>query len=181
MFRLLNTSASGFISMQEFYCIYDVLDMKWKLRDRNQYWFTRARSQFVASAASQVHRLVTSNFFEYFICEFIISFPVIPPESMDLTGRHIFEKIAGVIIFTSGILVLVKTAALSKNLTNPLELFASWESYVFVSSTHFPALSISLIFTLNPTDFDCSLRFGSLFENIRPRYPALFRIRLEHV
>lgn len=106
MFRLLNTSASGFISMQEFYCIYDVLDMKWKLRDRNQYWFTRARSQFVASAASQVHRLVTSNFFEYFIC---------------------------VIIFTSGILVLVKTAALSKNLTNPLELFASWESYVFVS------------------------------------------------
>ena len=90
MFRLLNTSASGFISMQEFYCIYDVLDMKWKLRDRNQYWFTRARSQFVASAASQVHRLVTSNFFEYFICEFIISFPVIPPESMDLTGRHIF-------------------------------------------------------------------------------------------
>ena len=92
-----------------------------------------------------------------------------------------FWKIAGVIIFTSGILVLVKTAALSKNLTNPLELFASWESYVFVSSTHFPALSISLIFTLNPTDFDCSLRFGSLFENIRPRYPALFRIRLEHV
>jgi len=77
MFRLLNTSGSGFISLQEFYSIYDVLNMKWKIRDRNQYWFTRIRSQFVASAARQVNRLITWNVFEYFICKLLLEFTIV--------------------------------------------------------------------------------------------------------
>ena len=72
MFRLLNTSASGFINLQEFYSVYDVLNMKWKIRDRNEYWFTRVRSQYLASAARQVNRLVTWKMFEYFICELFL-------------------------------------------------------------------------------------------------------------
>lgn len=52
-----------------------------------------------------------------------------------LIQQRIFE-IVGVIIFSSGILVLIKTAALSKNLSNPLQLFASWESYTFVTSDY---------------------------------------------
>jgi len=106
MFRLLNPSASGFIDVEEFYNIYDALNMKWKVRDRNHYWFTNIRSQWVSAAARQVNRLVTWNVFEYFIC---------------------------LIIFLSGILILIRTAALSKNLSNPLELGATWESFAFVA------------------------------------------------
>ena len=73
MFRLLNPSASGFIDVEEFYNIYDALNMKWKVRDRNHYWFTNIRSQWVSAAARQVNRLVTWNVFEYFICKSMTS------------------------------------------------------------------------------------------------------------
>jgi hypothetical protein len=69
MFRLLNTSESGIIDVNEFYYIYDVLDMKWRVRDEEPFWFSRLRSRTLASCAQQVHRLVTWNIFDYFVCE----------------------------------------------------------------------------------------------------------------
>ena len=70
MFRLLNTSHSGLIDVNEFYQIYDVLDMKWRVRDEEPFWFSRLRSRSLAAVAQQVHRLVTWNYFDYFVCEY---------------------------------------------------------------------------------------------------------------
>jgi hypothetical protein len=69
MFRLLNTSESGIIDVNEFYHIYDVLDTKWRVRDEEPFWFSRLRSPTLAYCAQQVHRLVTWNFFDYFVCK----------------------------------------------------------------------------------------------------------------
>lgn len=69
MFRLLNTSESGIIDVNEFYHIYDVLDMKWRVRDEEPFWFSRLRSRTLATCAQQIHRLVTWNIFDYFVCE----------------------------------------------------------------------------------------------------------------
>lgn len=69
MFRLINTSDSGMIDVNEFYHIYDVLDMKWRVRDEEPFWFSRLRSRTLATIAEQVHRLVTWNMFDYFVCK----------------------------------------------------------------------------------------------------------------
>lgn len=69
MFRLLNASDSGVINVKEFYNIYDVLDMKWRVREEEPFWFSRLRSRTLANVAEQVHRLVTWNIFDYFVCK----------------------------------------------------------------------------------------------------------------
>ncbi|KAK4010715.1 two pore calcium channel protein 1 [Daphnia magna] len=106
MFRLLNTSDSGIINLNEFYHIYDVLDMKWRIRNEEPFWFSRLRSRTLATMAQQVHRLVTWTFFDYFVC---------------------------LVIFLGGILILTRTAAISVHMSNPLELGVTWETYAFVS------------------------------------------------
>ncbi|XP_046456240.1 two pore calcium channel protein 1-like [Daphnia pulex] len=106
MFRLLNTSESGIIDVNEFYHIYDVLDTKWRVRDEEPFWFSRLRSPTLAYCAQQVHRLVTWNFFDYFV---------------------------SVVIFLGGILMLTRTAAISVHMSNPLELGVTWETYAYVS------------------------------------------------
>lgn len=72
MFRLLNTSGSGIISVHEFYHIYDVLDTRWRVRDEEPFWFSRLRSRNLALLAEKAHWLVTWNFFDYFVCKYFI-------------------------------------------------------------------------------------------------------------
>ena len=69
MFRLLNTSATGTIDLAEFYRIYDVLALKWTIRNDQPYWFSNLQPPLIASLANQIHRLVTWVVFEYFICK----------------------------------------------------------------------------------------------------------------
>lgn len=129
MFRLLNTSDSGIINLNEFYHIYDVLDMKWRIRNEEPFWFSRLRSRTLATMAQQVHRLVTWTFFDYFVCEsqwldFQLSL-IIP--------FYFRSSIEGLVIFLGGILILTRTAAISVHMSNPLELGVTWETYAFVS------------------------------------------------
>lgn len=67
MFRLLNVSDTGLIDQTEFYQIYDVLCLKWTERSEQPFWFLRFRSRYVVTVIHQLHRLVTSKIFDYFI------------------------------------------------------------------------------------------------------------------
>ena len=70
MFRLLNPTSTGVIELADFYRIYDVLALKWQTRSDQPYWFSNIDPPLIATLAKQTHRLVTSIFFEYFICNF---------------------------------------------------------------------------------------------------------------
>ena len=70
MFRLLNSSGTGVINLHEFYQIYDALDMHWRVKKEQPFWFSHVRSKPLAFVVNQVHRLVTWNIFDYFVCEF---------------------------------------------------------------------------------------------------------------
>ena len=69
MFRLLNSSGTGVIHLHEFYQIYDVLDMHWRVKEEQPYWFSRVQSKPLAFVVQQVHRFVTWNIFDYFVCK----------------------------------------------------------------------------------------------------------------
>lgn len=69
MFRLLNASGSGCVTLNEFYRVYDVVDMKWRKRENSPDWFDSCDLSIVSSLARQTYRLVTWKFFEYFVCE----------------------------------------------------------------------------------------------------------------
>lgn len=69
-FRSLNTSGNGCLSQSEFCHVYDVLDMKWKECEDSTDWFDRCEWPTIARLARHTHRLVTSTFFNYFVCKF---------------------------------------------------------------------------------------------------------------
>lgn len=71
MFCLLNTSGTGLIDQSEFYQVYDVLCLKWAVREEEPFWFHRLRSRHMAAVINQVHRLITWKIFDYFIGLFI--------------------------------------------------------------------------------------------------------------
>ena len=64
---------------------------------------------------------------------------------------NVLRIFVGLIIFLSGILILIRTAALSKNLSNPLELGATWESFAFVACK---LSSVIFDLTKDQEDFD---------------------------
>lgn len=83
MFRLLNTSSSGLISLNEFYHVYDVLGMKWRKREESPHWFDNCRSSIIASSARLTHRLVTWTVFDFFVCELFSNHVTIRKSSND--------------------------------------------------------------------------------------------------
>ena len=129
MFRLLNSSGTGVINLHEFYQIYDALDMHWRVKKEQPFWFSHVRSKPLAFVVNQVHRFVTWNIFDYFVCEFNLEIFCFLPFSLYLT----FLNFLAFVIFLGGILMLTRTASLSEHMSNPLELGVTWETYAFVS------------------------------------------------
>ncbi|XP_071790581.1 two pore channel protein 1-like isoform X1 [Asterias amurensis] len=66
-FKTLNTTDTELLSMSEFQDIYDVVQLRWKLkRDDNKVWFDALMSPF-NKPFKLLHRFVTGDIFNYFI------------------------------------------------------------------------------------------------------------------
>ncbi|XP_077995926.1 two pore calcium channel protein 1-like [Glandiceps talaboti] len=65
-FKALNTHETELLSLQEFTKIYEMSELKWKVKTDNAHWFDRLpRVPYVLLKCT--HKMVTSKLFEYFI------------------------------------------------------------------------------------------------------------------
>lgn len=92
-----------------------------------------------------------------------------------------FSHSAAVVILLGGILMLTRTAALSKHLANPLELSVTWEAYAFVSCKQFKVKYLLLIRYFNIYLFILfnSLCLRSQLENVGSWIQSLFYFGVE--
>ena len=66
MFKMLNQSKSGFLSLEEFYNIYDVVEYRWQPQKEPRPYYEDCKMPFSAMSAA-INALVRSNAFNYSI------------------------------------------------------------------------------------------------------------------
>lgn len=72
MFKLMNKSKTGTLSMAEFYGIYDAIDYDWRPNKAPRFYYDHCKKPFSVMTAA-VHMLVKSKAFDYTIYMLIIS------------------------------------------------------------------------------------------------------------
>ena len=67
MFKTLDTNRSGFITLDEFYDVYDVFELKWELKSIGTEWFSAIDNKWCKTFLRFVHKLVVHKWFHIFV------------------------------------------------------------------------------------------------------------------
>ena len=73
VFKLLNQSGSGQISLDEFYEVYDATLFRWNVPRLEKDWFSDLWRP-VRDVLKTVQKAVTSKWFEYTVCKLFLAF-----------------------------------------------------------------------------------------------------------
>lgn len=104
IFKLLNTSKSGYLSVDEFYDIYDACLYTWNVGRPQTEWYHNMRQPFRRILAA-INRMVVSSLFEYIVC---------------------------VAVLSNGIILIVQTSVMSSANDTSSSIYAPWVNYFFV-------------------------------------------------
>lgn len=67
MFKTLDSNRSGFISLDDFYGIYEVSELNWELKPKKGQWFADIRAKRLLTLFKAVHKLVDHKIFHFFV------------------------------------------------------------------------------------------------------------------
>jgi len=104
MFKLLNKSKTGTLTMEEFFGVYDAVDYKWKPNKAPKFYYEQCKKPF-SMVAGAIYMLVKSKAFDYTIYMLIIS---------------------------NGVLLIIQTSLLEKT-NEPQLIYTGAVSYAFIS------------------------------------------------
>lgn len=105
IFKTLNKSNSGYLNQDEFLEVYDACRYKWTLGRALTEWYADMKPAF-RRCMSFIKEVVTSNWFEYTICFFVL---------------------------TNGIILVVQTSLMSSPKDNAESIYMPWVTYFFVA------------------------------------------------
>jgi two pore calcium channel protein 1 len=71
MFKELNASGSGSLSLEEFYSVYDAAMLKWEAQFSQTPWFHTTWTP-LQTFCQFTHDFVTWKYFEYIVCKHIL-------------------------------------------------------------------------------------------------------------
>ena len=107
VFKLLNASKTGYLTLEEFYDVYDACLFSWKVSSREtEEWFHDLNPPSLRRVFGNLRRVVLSSWFEYAICA---------------------------IVLTNAMILLVQTWLMdSPSAAAAEDIYAPWVSYFFV-------------------------------------------------
>jgi len=107
IFKLINKSGSGYLSVDEFYDIYDACQYTWNIGRSPTEWYHDMKPA-IRTCLGFLNRVVTNRFFEYFIC---------------------------LAVLTNGVVLLVQTSLMKSphDEDDASKIYVPWVSYFFVA------------------------------------------------
>jgi len=105
IFKLINKSESGYLSLDEFYEIYDACQYAWSIGRPPTEWYHDMKPS-IRRCLSFLHKAVSSTWFEYTICFAVL---------------------------TNGVVLLVQTSLMESPIDNESSIYVPWVSYFFVT------------------------------------------------
>ena len=67
MFKILDTNRSGFITLDEFYGVYEVSELNWELKPIRGEWFADIQTKWLLTLLRAVYKLVENKWFRFFV------------------------------------------------------------------------------------------------------------------
>ncbi|ESO91688.1 hypothetical protein LOTGIDRAFT_122118, partial [Lottia gigantea] len=132
IFKSLNTSKTGSLSLEEFYSIYDMVDLNWKLKYSDQIWSSSFKKPF-DKIFRAFNKLVNLKWFDYFIYLVIgVNFLWILIETIQLSDLKGYDFTAS---WTSIVFVCIYSVEVIIKLLGkgPLEYFTTgWDMFDFL-------------------------------------------------
>ena len=104
MFKVLNTSGTGYLTLEEFYGVYGTFAYSWNVSKVEGPWYSKL-SETLQQVLGFINKIVLSAWFEYTIY---------------------------VIVFANGVILVVQTAVLSSLDRNQTSIYQPWVSWFFV-------------------------------------------------
>jgi two pore calcium channel protein 1 len=67
MFKALDANKSGYVTLNEFYKVYEVSELKWQRKNLEIEWFNGIKSQFIKTICRLIHKLVEHKWFQILV------------------------------------------------------------------------------------------------------------------
>lgn len=132
IFRQLNQSNSGAITQEEFLNIYDVVTLKWHLKDPPDPWFSAAWPP-LRTLCRASRTAVSWEYFEYVVCTFFF-FSIQLLLIILIIIQLFLDCVLDVLIVANGIAMFVRVMQATDDLEMSARLFcASWDTFLFLS------------------------------------------------
>lgn len=140
VFKLLNQSGSGQISLDEFYEVYDATLYCWNVPRLEKDWFDDLWHP-MRDLLKTIQKAVTSKWFEYTVCKLKRALcihggkysakMILSPLNMIDFDNICNLVISDMVVLANGLILLVQTFTMESP-SPPYKLYASWVSYFFV-------------------------------------------------